>query len=305
MRCVSSAKAGLRRRRPARVKAALSVHERSPLTLSWNYWLWAVQAQAHNLLKATFRERRGVVQLHAVPPAVLFALLNHFARPRPHLNKDAVYKQGHATWTQGTSKGGAYHFIKFSYNEMDHCTWAFNLGDLYDKTCADSTRIVTNGRLSDARLWGTPVQFKLKWAVQQQLGEATYGVNTFTVSANITHVGLRADAPPRYNLEYGRWVAELQQEHLVAVKKAVLKFPVRPFSRKHKLFGVVHPLHEWANTPTPLPSMQQLEADEAEGDEAEGGDVVGEAAVACASLSDDDDDYDDDNCLSESSSSHD
>ena len=122
-------------------------------------------------------------------------------------------------------------------------------------------------------------------------------------------LGYRGPALVARTLHNGRWVAELQQEHLVAVKKAVLNFPVRPFSRKHTLFGVVHPLHEWANTPTPLPSVQQLEVDEAEGDEAEGGDAEGDTAVvgrlgAWTSLSDDDDD-DDDNCLSESSSSHD
>ena len=72
------------------------------------------------MLRATFRERRGVVTLLAMPPVVGFAMMDYFARPRPHKNKEPIYKEGHTTWRQGTSKGGAYHFIEFSYDEQDH-----------------------------------------------------------------------------------------------------------------------------------------------------------------------------------------
>ena len=212
------------------------------------------------MLRATFRERRGVVTLLAMPPVVGFAMMDYFARPRPHKNKEPIYKEGHTTWRQGTLKGGAYHFMEFSYDEQDHTEWAFNLGDFYHKTCADATRVVTNGRLSDLRVWANPVQFKYKWTAQSKLGESTFGANTLTIKANITHIPLTEGAPPRFNMEYGRWVAELQQEHIVAAKKAVLKFPVRPFRRSHKLYAVKHPLLEWAAKPTPLPAVVDAQA---------------------------------------------
>jgi hypothetical protein len=104
------------------------------------------------------------------------------------------------------------------------------------------------------------VQFKYKWTAQSKLGESTFGANTLTIKANITHVPLAEGAPPRFNTEYGRWVAELQQEHIVAAKKAVLKFLVRPLSKSHRLYGVKHPLLEWAAMPTPLPAVVDAQA---------------------------------------------
>ena len=83
--------------------------------LSWSYWQWAVMAQVHNLLKAAFRERRGVVTLLGVPPAVGFALLKHFAWPNRLINRGgAVYTAAHHSWKQGTSVGKKWHFIKFA-----------------------------------------------------------------------------------------------------------------------------------------------------------------------------------------------
>ena len=40
-------------------------------------------------------------------------------------------------------------------------------------------------------------------------------------------------------------------------KKAVVDFPERPLHRKDRLYayGVVHPLLEWAKSPTPLPAV--------------------------------------------------
>jgi len=87
--------------------------------LSWNYWLWGILAQVHGMLKATFRERRGVVTLHGVPPAVGFALLDYFAWPRAGTNRGgAVYTVDHPSYNQGTSAGKTYHFIKYAYDNM-------------------------------------------------------------------------------------------------------------------------------------------------------------------------------------------
>ena len=223
--------------------------------LSWTYWLTSLVIQVHSLLRSTFRERRGVVKLLGVPPAIGFALLNYFARPQPALNRKIIYSSGgHASYKQGTSKGGAYHFIKFAYDCMAQINWAFPLHDYFPKTAMNSTRLVTRGRFSDLRLWGTPCQFKYVWAVQKKLGAlVTTGTHVFSVSANITHIG-HADGLPRWNTEYGRWVVEQQVEHIVAVKNAIIAFPARPFRANHKLAGVVHRLAVWANQPTVLPA---------------------------------------------------
>ena len=40
----------------------------------------------------------------------------------------------------------------------------------------------------------------------------------------------------------------------------MLKFPVRPFRRSHKLYAFKHPLLEWAAKPTPLPAVVDAQA---------------------------------------------
>ena len=226
-------------------RCRLDSHE---CVVSWNYWYWGILAQVHNLLRSSFRERRGVVTLLGVPPAVGFGLLRHFAHPCPGTNrKGPIYTADHPSYKQGTSKGKKYHFIQYAYNDMEHAEWAFPLGDHYHKTCAQAVRLVSKGRFSDVRWWGTPVQFKYKWAVQRSAGSATQGVHTFTIMANIGHVGL-ADGLPRWNIEYTRWVLELQLDHLMRVQQAVATFPVRKLRATHKLAGVVHPLSEWVAT---------------------------------------------------------
>ena len=214
------------------------------VTASWSYWLWAIMAQIHNQLQARYRERRGVVTLLGVPPAVGFALLAHFARPRPAKNKAPVYTSTHPSYKQGTSAGKKYHFIKFAYNNFDDVEWAFPLHDYYPKTSMGPVRLASSKRWQDGRVWGSPVQFKYKWAVQHALGVPTPGVHTFTICCNITHVG-RAAGAARYNVEYNRWVAELQMQHLQAMQRAVAAFPARPLRATHHLSGVVHPLQEW------------------------------------------------------------
>ena len=47
------------------------------VVVSWNYWIWAIMGQVHTLLQASFRERRGVVKLLAVPPAVQLQSASH------------------------------------------------------------------------------------------------------------------------------------------------------------------------------------------------------------------------------------
>ena len=218
--------------------------------ISWTYWLTAVLIQVHNILRSTFRERRGVVKLLGVPPAIGFALLNYFARPEPAVNRRVVYGKDHPSYFQGSSKGKTYHLIRFAYDCMAHVKWAFPLHEKFPKTSQDSARLVTRGRFSDVRLFGTPVQFKYLWQVQRKLGSVvTEGNHVFTVSANITHIGL-ATGLPRWNVEYGRWVVEQQTEHIDAVKSAVKSFPARPLRRTHKLAGLVHPLNAWADEPT-------------------------------------------------------
>lgn len=233
------------------------------LVVSWNYWLWGIMAQIHGMLRSTFRERRGVVTLLGVPPQVGFALMNYFGRPRPAGKESrAVYDQSHSSWRQGTSKGKKYHFIKFSYDTMEHAEWAFPLHDYYPKTSVNGVRLVTKGRISDPRWWGTPIQFKYKWAVQSKLGVPTPGVHTFTIMSNIGAITLVTgqEPLPRWNFAYKRWVVELQQEQLVSVKKAIVSFPVRPFRCNHKLAGVTHPLKAWAEEPTLLPSVAPVPA---------------------------------------------
>ena len=251
---------------------------------SWSYWLWAIMAQVHGMLKSTFRERRGVVTLLGVPPAVGFALLDYFSRPRPGQG-GRKYNEDHPSYKQGTSAGKVYHFIKFAYDCMADVEWAFPLGDLYHKTCADAARLVTRGRFSDLRLWATPVQFKYKWAVQRHLGAPTMGVHTFSVSANVTHIGLE-DGQPRFNMEYGRWVAEQQQEQIDAVKRAIKKFPSRPLRANHSLAGVQHRLLDWAQQPTPLPHAVAAPVAVAAATEYNGSDDEDEADDGVSSLSD-------------------
>ena len=206
----------------------LSYHQ---VTIQWDYWLWAAIGQVHNLLQARFRERRGVVELLGVPPPVGLALIRHFATPRAHIQGATAYGPAHASWKQGTSAGKKYHFVKFAYDTMEDVKWAFPLGDYYPKTAASAVRLVSKRRWADVRIWGTPVQFKYKWAAQRTLGETTVGVHVFTITANITHVGIGMAAAvgaaaetqvPRYNIEYARWTAEQQQEQLVAAKDAII-----------------------------------------------------------------------------------
>ena len=226
------------------------------VVVSWNYWIWAIMGQVHNLLQASFRERRGVVKLLAVPPAVGFALLDFFAWPQRGKNAAGpYYTPAHPSWKQGTSKNKAWHFIKFAYDCMEHATWAFPLENYFWKEAIGAVRLASGRRHQDPRLFGTPVQFKYKFAVPSSPGVPVAGVHMFTISANITHVG-RQDGHPRFNYEYGRWVPELQQEHLLAIKRAVHAFPSRPFRSTHKLNGVVHPLAGWALDPTPLPHVK-------------------------------------------------
>jgi hypothetical protein len=232
-------------------------------------------SQLHNLLQATFRERRGVITLNAVPPEVGFALLRHFAWPRPSVNrKGPTYTSAHPSWKQGTSKGNAYHFIKFAHDNMLDVEWSLPLENFFGrhKTSVGPVRLVSKNRFQDARLFGTPVQYKYKWAVQRAIGVPTPGVHVFTITANITHVNHQDPLDVRFNHEYGRWVGEQQVEHIDAVKRAILSFPARPLRATHSLSGVVHPLAEWATTPTPTPHTI-------------GGDI---------SVSDDEDDDDDD-----------
>ena len=205
--------------------------------------------------------------------------MQHFSRPRATNGKAFVYNANHPSWKQGTSRGKTYHFMKFAYDTMAHVEWAFPLGDYYYKTCAGAVRLVTGARFSDLRLWGTPVQFKYKWAVQQVLGAATPGVHTFTISANITHAAL-ANGVPRWNFEYNAWVSEQQQEHLLAVKEAITNFPVRPLRRNHTLAGQVHPLKDWATLPTPLSSVVLTNA------EADAADATADAAADAAADAD-------------------
>ena len=249
------------------------------VSLSWNYWLWALLAQVHGMLRATFRERRGVVTLLGVPPAVGFVMLNYFAWPRAGVNRGgAKYNKDHPSHRQGTSKGKTYHFLQFAYDCMNDVNWAFPLDMYYPKTCVGPVRLVTKGRFSDARIWGTPVQFKYKWAVQRQLGAAVQGVHTFSVTANVGNIHL-ADGGHLFNTEYEMWVAEQQQEQICAVKAAIQKFPVRPLRATHRLAKVQHPLLEWAGLPTPLPQVQAagvttVSDDEYDDDDEDGSDCV-------------------------------
>ena len=162
------------------------------LVTSWNYWWWAIIAQVHNLLQSQWRERRGKVVLLGVPPEVGFALMNYFAWPQPALNKTGpVYRSDHPSWKQGTSAGKKYHFMQYAYDCMEHVKWAFPLHQFYPKTCGKgAVRLVSKGRFNDPRWWGTPVQFKYKWAASRKLGVPTMGVHVFTIDANIGHVGI-------------------------------------------------------------------------------------------------------------------
>ena len=113
--------------------------------------------------------------------------------------------------------------------------------------------------------------------MQKSLGVPTPGVHTFTITANITHVGKAAGAA-RYNTEFKRWVPELQLEHLLAVKRAIAAFPGVPLGPKHPLKHQAHPLADWQ------PVMPAVAANRRGPDE---------PAVADGD-SDDDDDCDDD-----------
>ena len=78
-----------------------------------------LMAQVHGMLQSTFRERRGVVMLLGVPPEVGFALMQHFAKPSPAINKKPIYDETHPSWKQGTNKGGTYHFIQLAYDNTE------------------------------------------------------------------------------------------------------------------------------------------------------------------------------------------
>ena len=90
------------------------------LLISWSPWLWYIMTSVHNLLQASHRERRGVVQLFTVPVAVGFALIRHFARP--NRIGSPYYSPAHESWKQGTSKNQTFHFLKFAYDCMGHVT---------------------------------------------------------------------------------------------------------------------------------------------------------------------------------------
>ena len=235
------------------------------VVISWNPWLWAIMHMVHNLLRATYRERRGVANLFTVPVAVGFALLRHFARVRPAVHREPYYTPSHPSWKQGTSKGGAWHFIKFAYDDMDHVEWGFPLHDYFKKTDSGPVRLVSKKMWQDLRVWATPVQFKFKWAAEKSLGVPVPGVSTFSVSANITHIG-KANAAERWNTEYLRWTAEQQQSQVVCAKAAVASFPRVPLRATHLLKNQRHPLQEWAASFTPLPSAPECAADKSGGD---------------------------------------
>ena len=202
------------------------------VTVSWNHWLWDAIGQVHNLLQATKRERRGVVTLHTVPPAVGLALLRYFSWPAPGKNRAGpLYTPAHPSWKQGTTKSRSLHFIKFAYDSMEHVKWALPLHDYYNKTSHGPVRLVSKKRFQEIRFWGTPTQFKYKWKPQRKLGSTEYGVGVFTITGNIGNINLK-DGTPLWNHEYGRWVAEQQQEQIVAVKAAIQAFPQRPFTAR-------------------------------------------------------------------------
>ena len=146
---------------------------------------------------------------------------------------------------------------------------AFPLHEYFNfyKTCSGPVRFVCAKRWQDIRFLGTPVQFKFKWAVQKTLGMPTPGVATFSITANVGHVGM-ANGALRWNTEYKRWVAEQQLEQIVAVKEAIQSFPCRPLRQTHRLSGVPHPLREWSDLPTLMPVVQN--AQEVDGED--GGD---------------------------------
>ena len=242
------------------------------VSVSWNHWLWQAIAQVHNLLLASFRERRGVATLHIVPPEVGFALLRYFAWPAPGTNRAGpCYTPSHPSWKQGTTKSKSFHFIKFAYDTMAHVNWALPLHDYYHKTCSGPVRLVSKKRWQEIRFWGTPCQFKYVWAPQKKLESTEHGVGTFTIPGNVGHVSLK-DGAPRWNTEYGRWVAEQQQEQLVAVKEAIQAFPRRPLRASHSLANTVHPLAEWATRHTPLPIVHQVRHVSVSDDESDGAD---------------------------------
>ena len=225
------------------------------LIISWSPWLWTIMTMVHKLLQASYRERRGVVQLFTVPVAVGFALIRHFAKP--NAKGAPYYSPAHASWKQGTSRNRKWHFIKFAYDCMKHVEWGFALHEYshFYKTCSGPVRLVCGKTWQDVRVFGTPVQFKFKWAFQKTLGVPTPGVSTFSITANIGHVGMTHGAY-RWNTEYQRWVAEQQLEQLTVVKDAVKAFPRRPLRLTHRLSGVPHPLREWSDLPTPMPVVQ-------------------------------------------------
>ena len=273
------------------------------VTVSWNNWQWAIMAQVHTLLRANFRERRGKVTLLAVPPSVGFALLKYYSWPQPSKNRGGpIYKNGHDQWKQGTSKNGSSHYIKFSYDCMEHATWAFPLHNYHPKTTIGPVRLVFKKRFQDHRLWGTPIQFKYKWTAQRTLGIEQPVVHIFTICSNITHVGMAGGAP-RWNTEYARWVPELQLEHIVAVKDAVKAFPSRPLRSSSTLASVVHPglaANPWALAPTPMPQAVLVNALVDDGDGAGGdadttGTAGGDAGTAGSENEDSDSDSGDSN----------
>ena len=248
------------------------------VTTSWSYWLSAIMHQVHTLLQARFRERRGVVTLLGVPPEVGFALIKHFAWPNRAANRHPVYTPAHPNWKQATSKGGKKHMIKFTYDDMSEVEWAFPLHNYFPTTALGAVRLASQKRWQDPRVWGTAVQFKYVWTAQRKLGIPVPGVHTFTISSNITHVGMTPDAVPRFNMEYLRWVSELQYSHLLAVKHAVDAFPIRPLGKSHPLHGAVHSLADWVpQMPVVVPAAAGELADEGDDDD-----------------DDDDDDIDDD-----------
>lgn len=206
------------------------------------------------MLSPQYRERRGIVELLGVPPAIAFALINHFTRPEPSKNKTRVYGPGHETWIEGTSKSGKFHVIRFSYMDMNHVKWAFPLHLFFPKEAMAAVRLVAKHRFCDPRMFGTPVQFKYRWPVEKVLGVATQGLHMFTISANIGAVSL-VDALPRWNYEYLRWTVEQQTQHLLTVQEAITSFPSRPLRQTHSLKGVPHPLAEWATQPIVLPAI--------------------------------------------------
>ena len=214
----------------------------------------------------------------AVPPAVGIALLKHFARPHPGINRLPVYTPAHPSWKQGTSVSKTVHFIKFAYDTMVHAQWAFPLHDYFPKDSSGPVRVACRGAWQDLRVWGTPVQFKYKWAAQRALGVPTPGVGTFTITCNVTHIG-KQFGDERWNTEFNRWVAEQQMEHIIGGQGSGAGLPQQATAQDPCVLArKVHPLDTWSCTPTLRPVVAaELRDGHYTGDEEDTGDESDES----------------------------